>query len=132
LPDLQKRYSIVYLGIFGSYVRGEQTAESDVDILIEFSPNLRLGLLTFCEIENYLSDQLEIKVDLVEKTALKPQIGQQISPMTSKRSFKDYLQDMLVAAEDAMQFVAGMDFTTFEQDKRTTYAVIRAIEITRP
>jgi uncharacterized protein with HEPN domain len=49
--------------------------------------------------------------------------------MTSKRSFEDYLQDMLVAAEDAMQFVAGMDFTTFEQDKRTTYAVIRAIEI---
>lgn len=78
LPDLQKRYSVVYLGIFGSYVRGEQTADSDVDILIEFPPNLRLGLLTFCEIENYLSDQLEIKVDLVEKTALKPQIGQQI------------------------------------------------------
>jgi uncharacterized protein len=78
LPDLQKRYSIVYLGIFGSYVRGEETAGSDVHILIEFSPNLRLGLLTFCEIENYLSDQLEIKVDLVEKIALKPQIGQQI------------------------------------------------------
>lgn len=78
LPDLQKRYSVVYLGIFGSYVRGEQTAESDVDILIEFSPNFRLGLLTFCEIENYLSDRLEIKVDLVEKTALKPQIGQHI------------------------------------------------------
>lgn len=49
LPDLQKRYSVVYLGIFGSYVRGEQIADSDVDILIEFPPNLRLGLLTFCE-----------------------------------------------------------------------------------
>ena len=77
-PDLQKRYNVVYLGIFGSYVRGEQTPESSVDILIEFSPNLPLGLLTFCEIENYLSDQLEIKVDLVEKTALKPQIGQHL------------------------------------------------------
>jgi uncharacterized protein with HEPN domain len=36
---------------------------------------------------------------------------------------------LLAAAEDAMLFVAGMDFATFEQDKRTTYAVIRAIEI---
>lgn len=49
--------------------------------------------------------------------------------MTSSRKPQDYLQDMVTAAEDAEQFIDGMAFETFEQDKRTTYAVIRALEI---
>lgn len=49
--------------------------------------------------------------------------------MTSSRSIQDYLQDILNYAEDAMQFVAGMDLATFEQDKRTNYAVVRALEV---
>ena len=38
MPDLQQRYSIMSLGVFGSYVRGEQTPDSDLDILVEFDP----------------------------------------------------------------------------------------------
>jgi predicted nucleotidyltransferase len=38
----------------------------------------RFGLLTFCELENQLSDQLGVKVDLVMKTGLKPHIGERI------------------------------------------------------
>jgi len=49
--------------------------------------------------------------------------------MTPPRTNQDYLQDILNYADDAMQFVMGMDFATFEQDKRTHYAVIRALEI---
>lgn len=49
--------------------------------------------------------------------------------MTSSRTLQDYLQDMVAAAEDAESFINGMTFETFEQDKRTTYAVIRALEI---
>jgi uncharacterized protein with HEPN domain len=49
--------------------------------------------------------------------------------MTAPREFRDYLQDIFTAADDAMQFVEGIDFTTFAGDKRTTYAVIRALEI---
>lgn len=49
--------------------------------------------------------------------------------MTSPRSSQDYLQDIVNYAEDAMQFVGSMDFAAFEQDKRTHYAVIRALEI---
>jgi predicted nucleotidyltransferase len=78
LPDLQQRYSVRSLGVFGSYVRGEHTPYSDLDILVEFDPNARFGLLKFCELENYLSDQLGLRVDLVEKSALKPVIGQRI------------------------------------------------------
>ena len=36
LPGLQKRYGVKSLGIFGSYIRGEQTSQSDPDILVEF------------------------------------------------------------------------------------------------
>ena len=49
--------------------------------------------------------------------------------MTPPRSSQDYLQDSVNYADDAMQFVVSMDFATFEQDKRTHYAVIRALEI---
>jgi uncharacterized protein with HEPN domain len=49
--------------------------------------------------------------------------------MTVPRTPQDALQDMLAAADDAIQFVAGMDYATFAQDKRTAYAVIRALEI---
>lgn len=78
LPKLKKQYGIVQLGVFGSYVRGEQTPNSDLDLLVEFDSNHRFGLLTFCELENQLSDQLGVKVDLVIKTGLKPRIGERI------------------------------------------------------
>jgi uncharacterized protein len=76
--DLQARYHIKQMGIFGSYVRGEATPQSDLDILIEFEAGYPLGLLTFCSLENYLSDLLGVKVDLVMKDNLKPKIGQYI------------------------------------------------------
>ena len=76
--DLKKRYSIKMIGIFGSYLRGEAKGDSDLDILIEFVRDTEIGLLKFVEIENYLSDLLGVKVDLVEKSALKPIIGKHI------------------------------------------------------
>jgi len=37
LPELKEKYHVSYLGVFGSYVRGEQKLESDLDVLVEFS-----------------------------------------------------------------------------------------------
>lgn len=76
MPILKDRYKVKTIGIFGSYVRGKQKKKSDVDILVEFEEVP--GLLTFLEIENFLSDILNIKVDLVMKDALKPVIGKHI------------------------------------------------------
>lgn len=64
------------LEAFGSYVRAEQKADSDLDILVTFRE--APSLLTFIAIENYLSDELEVKVDLVMKASLKPGIGKAI------------------------------------------------------
>lgn len=75
---LKHRFMIKNLGIFGSYVRGEQRAGSDLDILIEFEEQAKLSLLDVAEIEIELSDLLGLKVDLVEKKNLKPYIGQEI------------------------------------------------------
>lgn len=75
---LAQKYPIQQLGLFGSYRRGDQHPNSDIDILISFDPNFRFGLLTFCQIENELSDLLGQKVDLVLKDSLKPHIGQHI------------------------------------------------------
>jgi hypothetical protein len=76
--ELKDKYGIKEIGIFGSYVRGEEKGGSDIDILVEFEPGARISLLDFVGIENYLSDLLGIKVDLVEKSALKPRIGRHI------------------------------------------------------
>jgi len=73
---LQERYKVRELGVFGSYIRQEQTEDSDVDVLVEFSETP--SLLKFVNLENYLSDNLGVKVDLVHKAGLKPRIGERI------------------------------------------------------
>ncbi len=73
--ELKEKYGLKEIGIFGSYLRGEAKKGSDVDILVEFDPDAKISLLYFVELENYLSDLLGVKVDLVEKSALKPRIG---------------------------------------------------------
>ena len=71
-----RSFDIESLGLFGSYIRGEQDSTSDVDILVEFIENP--GLIGFMTLENRLSDLLGAKVDLVMKDALKPGIGERI------------------------------------------------------
>jgi predicted nucleotidyltransferase len=77
LPELRRQYGVRSFGLFGSYVRGEQRPGSDLDLLVEFDDR-PLTLLQFIALENHLSDLLGVKVDLVEKEALKPAIGRHI------------------------------------------------------
>ncbi|MDI6810793.1 MAG: nucleotidyltransferase family protein [archaeon] len=76
--ELQQRYKVKEIGVFGSVVRGEQQRTSDIDILVEFEEGASLGLLKFINLENYLSELLGVKVDLVMKSALKPRIGKHV------------------------------------------------------
>ena len=76
LPGLRGQYKIATLGIFGSYVRREQRADSDLDLLVSFEETP--SLLKLIDLENRLSDDLGIKVDLVLKDSLKPHIGKQV------------------------------------------------------
>jgi len=75
-PNIQEEFHVESLEIFGSFLRGEETPESDLDLLVTFSEIP--GLFTFIRLENYLSDALGVKVDLVMKDSLKPNIGERI------------------------------------------------------
>ena len=81
--ELQKQiidYLLVYeaksIAIFGSYARNEQTANSDIDILVSFKK--RLNLLDLARIKRELSEKLKIGVDLVTQKALSPKLKQYI------------------------------------------------------
>jgi uncharacterized protein len=76
LPDLRERYGIRTLGVFGCYVRGEQTSRSDLALLVEFDQALTLP--EFIELEHYLRQLLGVRVDLVTRRVLKGEIGRRI------------------------------------------------------
>ncbi len=76
MPYLRTHYGVRSLALFGSYVRGEATDKSDLDILVEFDTTP--SLIQFLALENFLSDLLGVRVDLVLARALKPHIGQAI------------------------------------------------------
>lgn len=69
LPFIQKEFDVKRIELFGSYLKKEQTDKSDLDLLVTF--NKTPGFIRFIELENYLSDILKIKVDLVIKDSVK-------------------------------------------------------------
>lgn len=74
--QFQNNFKVKEIGIFGSYLKSEQTKKSDLDILVEFeSP---VDFFDYLELEEHLTNLLGIKVDLVMKKALKPNIGRNI------------------------------------------------------
>ena len=76
LPELQQAYGVQALWLFGSYVRGKARPRSDLDVLVEFTE--APSLFRYIELENRLSELVGVKVDLVMKRALKPNIGVRI------------------------------------------------------
>jgi predicted nucleotidyltransferase len=75
-PELELRYGVQRLGLFGSYVREKQRKKSDIDILVKF--NRDIDLFDFIDLREYLENQLHSKVDLVMESALKPKLGRRI------------------------------------------------------
>jgi uncharacterized protein len=76
LPYIKNKYGVEELEIFGSYVRGEDTDNSDIDLLVSF--NNTPSLIKFIELENYLTGVIGIKVDLVMKNSIKKNLRQYI------------------------------------------------------
>lgn len=76
MPRLQREYAVRSLEIFGSFVRGEASANSDLDLLVNFDDTPTL--FGFVRLEHELSQLLGVKVDLVMKDGLKPALGARI------------------------------------------------------
>jgi len=75
-PIVEKKYGVKNLEVFGSYIRGEQKKGSDLDILVEFYETV--DLFKYIELEEFLSKNLGVKVDLIMKDTLKPRIKDRI------------------------------------------------------
>ncbi len=74
--ELEEKYKVKNISIFGSYIRGEQKEESDIDILVEFVKPV--SLLHIVSLENYLSDILGIKVDVIPKKNIRKELKDMI------------------------------------------------------
>src|SRR5262245_53055127 len=72
LADLCRRHGVKELAVFGSVIRGEMTPDSDIDIMVEFEPDARIGIIQFQSLADDLESLLGRKVDLVTKRGLKP------------------------------------------------------------
>ena len=78
IAALCRKYQISELALFGSQVRGESTAKSDFDFLVEFQPEARISYFDIFEIQEELEKIVHKKVDLVPKKGLKIFVRQQV------------------------------------------------------
>ncbi len=76
MPTLKKRFKVETLDIFGSYARGEQDDDSDIDILVTYSQ--MVSFFTVYDLKNFLQRKLQVKVDLVSKEFLNPYIKSRV------------------------------------------------------
>jgi predicted nucleotidyltransferase len=76
LPELQERYAVDTLQVFGSRVREDASEGSDLDILVTFT--VTPGLFEFIRLENEIADLLGVPVDLVMRRSLKPRLRDRI------------------------------------------------------
>jgi len=78
LPELRRRFAVRSLKVFGSVAQDEATETSDVDILVEFAPQARVGLFKFLELKMELEALLGTEVDLVTPDAIKRRMRERI------------------------------------------------------
>ncbi len=78
IERLCRQYGVRELALFGSGARGESGPDSDVDFLVEFEPDARVGFLRLARMQRELSALLRRPVDLVPKGGLKPRIRQAV------------------------------------------------------
>jgi predicted nucleotidyltransferase len=71
-PEIRQRYKAEVKGIFGSYVRGEQKASSDIDVLVEFDEGA--NLLDMTGLSLFLEEKLKCPVDVVPEDAIRQEL----------------------------------------------------------
>ena len=76
LVSILGKYGVRKIGLFGSYARGEERTDSDLDVLVEFEK--RKSLLTLVRIERELSEHIGVNVDLLTEQAISPYLVERI------------------------------------------------------
>jgi predicted nucleotidyltransferase len=78
IAEICLKYQIRELSVFGSQVRGDSTAKSDFDFLVEFEPGAKIGFFEFFALQEELEDLVKTKVDVGRKSTLKKVIRNQV------------------------------------------------------
>jgi predicted nucleotidyltransferase len=74
--QIKNDYKANVIGIFGSYARDEQNKGSDIDVLVNFYEGATL--FNFVDLADFLEEKLKVKVDVVSKRAIRPELKEQI------------------------------------------------------
>lgn len=72
------RHGVKSIALFGSVARGEDSTKSDVDILVEFEPEMQIGLFAFARLRRRLCELFGMEVDLVTPDAIRPEMKEEI------------------------------------------------------
>jgi predicted nucleotidyltransferase len=72
IADYFKTQPVLKVWLFGSYARGEEREDSDVDLLVKFDRSFPIGLFAYSRMHRELEEKLGRKVDLVEEGTLRP------------------------------------------------------------
>ena len=107
MPELERDYGVTTLAVFGSYVRGEHRADSDLDVLVNF--NRPIGMFGVIDLSDRLSELVGTSVDLttVRSASSHPsgrRLLQEAVPCMT-RTTVEFLQDIVGWMENAQSFV---------------------------
>ncbi len=145
LPYLRERYKVKELGVFGSYLRGEQRQDSDLDLLVDFEKDI--SLWDVMELEEFLSERLGVRVDLIMKSSLRfrPHTAEKIlksyvpvmenwkdiirQKEMPKRDYREYIKDILQECEFVRKYTQGIEYEDFLESDLLRHAVVRALEV---
>ena len=74
-PEIQQRYAVHTIGLFGSVVRDDFSSDSDVDVIVDFSKPIGME---FIDLADFIEEKLGYPVDLVSRQGIKPKYFHQI------------------------------------------------------
>lgn len=78
MEETLRKEGVTALSLFGSVVRGEAQADSDIDVLIEVDPEADFGLFDLIGVKHLIEDRLNRKVDVLKKGGIRPEFKQRI------------------------------------------------------
>ncbi len=126
--EIQHRFGVRTLAVFGSVARDQARADSDVDVLVVFEGRPRFD--PYMELKEYLEGLFGVRVDLVTWDCVRPEMRRKSNEKPSmSRDWRLYLGDIVTSCEKIRRFTAGMSRESFLADERTVDAVVRNIEI---
>jgi predicted nucleotidyltransferase len=131
LAEVCRRYGVKELSLFGSAVRGEMRVESDIDLLVEFEPGVRIGLIKFESLVDELESLVGRTVDLVTKRGLKPWVRPTVlkDAKSSMRREPSFLKDILSACSKIEAIMAATSEDLFLKDEVLSAAVLHHLTV---